>query len=103
MPNAALKKIQEDTGYGELTPVEQIGALTALLDAVREKPDDDYGQWAARKYGADAITVSEMWEIVKFAPTSRRLDIICMLLATWHMTNNPQAQLVVARAKELFS
>ncbi len=101
MRSAALKEIQEQTGYGELTAVEQIGVLTALLKATCEKPDDDGGQWAARMYGADAITVSEMWEIVKLAPTPRRLDIVCTLLAAWHMTNNPHAEIAIARAKEI--
>jgi hypothetical protein len=101
MRSAALKEIQEETGYGELTPVEQIGVLTALLKATCEKPDDDGGQWAARTYGADAITVSEMWEIVKLTPTPRRLDIVCTLMAAWHMTNNPHAEIVIGRAKEI--
>lgn len=75
--------------------------LTALLKATCEEPDDEYGQWAARTYGADAITVSEMWEIVKLTSTARRLDILCTLMAEWHVTNNPRAETVIARAKEL--
>jgi hypothetical protein len=100
---AAVKKIREDTGYDDLTSLEQIGVLAALLKAICSEPDDEYGQWAARMYGADAITVSEVWEIVKLTPTFRRLDVVCTLMAAWHLTNNPRAGTVIARAKELLA
>jgi hypothetical protein len=97
----ALNEIREKTGYGDLAPVEQIGVLTALLKAACEEPDDDFGQWAARMYGADAITVSEMCEIFRHTPRPRQIDIVCTLLAAWHMTNNPQAETVIARTKAI--